>query len=528
VSIRTQRVPAARLWLAGALAALAALGGATPAHAAQRPGRSVEAIVRLAPGATADQGAARVRALHGRVTGDLHIIHGLAARVPARELARLRRAPEIAGVDADAPVKPQGKATAAASWGTSNTLLATAYPSSVNAIQNWTDPLTGLARYTGAGVGVAVIDTGIAGTMPDFKNPNGVSRVVASVVTNPSATTANDTYGHGTHVAGILAGNGNGRDVRDKAYGKYLGVAPDANLISIKAGDEQGNATVLDVIYGLQFVVDHKADYNIRVVNLSLESTVAQSYLVDPLDAAVESAWLNGVVVVAAAGNRGSAADAVSYAPGNDPFVISVGAVDDKGTQGNSDDAFASWSSRGLTQDGFAKPDVSAPGAHIVSTLAPNSTFTTLCPSCIVDTNYIRAGGTSMAAPVVAGVAALALQAHPDWTPDVVKTALMRTSRPMANGIYEVNASGAITTGAGGQDVNAGLIPNPLVNPTTGAIDYTRSSWSRSSWSTAPSSLTAGFARSSWSCNCSKTSSGTIDPTRSSWSRSSWSTAWNL
>ncbi|TML91760.1 MAG: hypothetical protein E6G10_30120, partial [Actinobacteria bacterium] len=155
-------------------------------------------------------------------------------------------------------------------------------------------------------------------------------------------------------------------------------------------------------------------------------------------------------------------------------------------------------------------------------------TFTTLCPSCIVDTNYIRAGGTSMAAPVVAGVAALALQAHPDWTPDVVKTALMRTSRPMANGIYEVNASGAITTGAGGQDVNAGLIPNPLVNPATGAIDYTRSSWSRSSWSTAPSSLTAGFARSSWSCNCSKTSSGTIDPTRSSWSRSSWSTAWNL
>jgi serine protease AprX len=364
--------------------------------------------------------------------------------------------------------------------------------------------------------------------MPDFKKPDGTSRVIESVVTNPNATTAGDTYGHGTHVAGIIAGNSWGRDSKDVAYGKYLGIAPDANLVSIKAADDQGNATVLDVIYGLQFAVDHQADYNIRVVNLSLESTVAQSYLTDPLDAAVESAWLHGIVVVAAAGNLGTAPDAVDYAPGNDPYAISVGAVDDGGTKASSDDVFASWSSRGVTQDGFAKPDVSAPGAHIVSTLASGSQFATLCPSCIVDKNYIRAGGTSMAAPVVAGLAALMLQAHPTWTPDQVKTALMKTGRSLGSGMNEVQASGAIGTSGTAPDVNAGLVPNSLVDPATGNIDYTRSSWSRSSWSVAGSSLTAGWARSSWSCNCSLTSSGTIDPTRSSWSRSSWSTEWNL
>ena len=150
-----------------------------------------------------------------------------------------------------------------------------------------------------------------------------------------------------------------------------MGVAPDANLISIKASDDDGNATVLDVIDGIQFAVDHKADYNIRVLNLSLESTVAESYKTDPLDAAVEAAWFKGIFVVAAAGNRGAGPDAVSYAPGNDPYVVTVGAVDDKGTKDITDDEPTSWSSRGTTQDGFAKPDIYAPGASIVSNLAP-------------------------------------------------------------------------------------------------------------------------------------------------------------
>jgi serine protease AprX len=468
----------------------------------------------------------------GRHTTAIPLIHGVATTLPARAAAKLAAQPGVRAVSLNARVKPQATKTTTTTTTSSSTgyfpanatKLLSAYPSSANASQLWSFS----PSLTGRGVTVAVIDTGIAGNMPDFKKPDGTSRVLESVVTNPTATTPEDRYGHGTHVAGIIAGNGYGRDSSDKQYGQYLGVAPDANLVSIKAGDEAGNATVLDVIYGLQFAVDHKADYNIRVVNLSLESAQAQSYLTDPLDAAVEAAWNSGIVVVAAAGNRGTAADAVDYAPGNDPFAISVGAVDDAGTKASSDDNYASWSSVGTTQDGFAKPDISAPGAHIVSTLAPNSQFATLCPTCIVGTNYIRAGGTSMAAPVVSGVVALMLQKTPSLTPDEVKTILMRTTRNLSSGVNEVNASGATSTTSAPDDVNAGLTPNTLLDAVSGQIDPTRSTWSRSTWSTAPSSLTAGWARSSWSCTCSKTATGTIDPTRSTWSRSTWSTAWTF
>ncbi len=325
-------------------------------------------------------------------------------------------------------------------------------------------------------------------------------------------------------MAGIIAGNGNNRASSDSLRGDYIGVAPDANLISIKASDDEGEATVLDAIYGLQFAVDHKADYNIRVVNLSLESSVAESYKTDPLDAAVESAWFSGIVVVAAAGNRGSDSDAVRYAPGNDPFVISVGAVDDRGTKTPGDDMLADWSSRGRTQDGFSKPEIVAPGAHIVSTLAPDSSFASLCPSCVVGGRYIRAGGTSMSAPMVAGVVANMLEEHPGLTPNQVKGILMDTARSVGAG-EEAFALPAVNT-TSGSNPNAGIEPNSVVDPATGAIDYTRSRWSRSRWSTAPSSMGASWARSRWSCDCSRTASGSIDPARSRWSRSRWSTSW--
>jgi serine protease AprX len=344
---------------------------------------------------------------------------------------------------------------------------------------------------------------------------------------NPAATTAKDTFGHGTHVAGILAGDGTRRT--DSLRGQYVGIAPEANLISIKAADDAGRATVLDIIYGLQFAVDHRAKYNIRVVNLSLQSTTAESYKTDPLDAAVESAYFHGIVVVAAAGNRGSAPDATSYAPGNDPFAITVGAVDDQGTKQTADDLVTSWSSTGRTQDGVMKPDVAAPGAHIVSTLAPNSVYSTLCPTCIVSGQYLRAGGTSMAAPVVAGTVALILQRHPDWTPDQVKSTILATARKLNSAdVREVNAAAALFWTEPASGANAGIAPNRLVNAATGDIDYSLSSWSLSSWSQASDPLTAGWALSSWSCTCSAGPSGSVDPSLSSWSLSSWSTRWDL
>jgi serine protease AprX len=410
--------------------------------------------------------------------------------------------------------------------------LATSFNQSVQSVDVWSGK--GAANVaTGNGLGVAVVDTGVAGDQPDFRTSSndGRSRVIGSAVVNPDATNAGDGYGHGTHVAGIIAGDSNNRPYGDPLRGRCRGVAPDANLVSIKASDDAGNSTVLDVIYGIQFAVDHKDDYNIRVLNLSLESTVSESYKTDPLDAAVESAWLKGLVVVAAAGNRGTGTDAVRNAPGNDPYVITVGAVDDQGTQTISDDKLATWSSRGTTQDGVAKPDVYAPGAGIVSNLAPASAFTAMCPTCIVDGQYIRAGGTSMAAPVVAGTVALLLELQPTLTPNQVKGLLMTTGRTLADGTSEISGAQADKTvySAASRAVNKGLTPSTLVDAATGDIDYTRSSWSRSSWSDAGELLRSSWSRSSWSrssWSSQNTQTDAVDPSRSSWSRSSWSTSW--
>jgi serine protease AprX len=484
----------------------------------KHPGRSVEAIVQFENGVTPGGARKIVRAAGGRVTGELPIINGLAARMSAAKAEKLVDEDGVRVVSLNAAVKRNALTVG----GIDTSLIKTSYPDSVQAPKAW-------STATGKGVGVAVVDTGIAGTQPDFRTSqsNSTSRVVATVATNPYATGDNDSYGHGTHVAGIIGGNSNNRPSSDSLKGDYVGVAPDANLISVKVSDEKGDATLLDVIYGLQFAVDYKDTYNIRVVNLSLESTQAQSYKTDPLDAAAEAAWFNGIVVVAAAGNRGTSGDAVDYAPGNDPYVVSVGGVDDQGTKNTLDDAIADWSSRGTTQDGFAKPDVLAPGAHIVSNLAPKSAFASMCPSCIVDGEYIRAGGTSMSAPVVAGAVADMLQARPGLTPNQVKAAIISTGRNvLASTLDEASVSGLVYGSIPTTNPNAGLTPSTLIDSSTGSIDYSRSSWSRSSWSRSSWSRSS-WSRSSWSCNCSKTSSGSIDPARSSWSRSSWSTSWS-
>ena len=529
----TSHRPRARAAIAGMLVLIAAGSGALPAQAAphsqatgrvaelaaNHPGRSIHVIVRLADGRTQAEGRAAVRRQHGRVTGALHIFNGLAARLRAENAARLQRDPAVAVVSLDAAVKPQA---------INSKDLRTAYPFASNAPAAWNN-MSGGGTATGLGVGVAVIDTGIAGAIPDLRvsSSDPGSRVIGSAVVNPVATTAEDSYGHGTHVAGILAGNGNTRAVDDPLRGEYVGIAPQASLISVKV-DNDGIATVLDVIYGLEFVVDHKADYNIRVANLSLESTDTQSASTDPLDAAAEAAWFAGIAVVAAAGNRGTAPDAVTRAPGNDPYVITVGALDDMGTKTRDDDSAANWSGRGLTQDGHAKPDIYAPGAHIVSTLAPESAFESLCPACVVSGSYLRAGGTSMSAPVVSGVIALALERHPHLTPDQLKSLLVRSARGLGGGVAAVDADATVRNASNSSlpSANQGLTPSTLIDAATGGIDYQRSSWSRSSWSSSPSALTASWARSSWSCTCSTALGGEVDPTRSSWSRSSWSTSW--
>jgi serine protease AprX len=485
--------------------------------AARHPRSVIQTIVQFKAGVSVERARWAVAQAGGQVFGRLHIINALAVKLSAADARKLAASPSVHAVSLNSVVKTQddGWGDGSVTNSLTSSLLQTTYDRTLAATSLW--------RYggTGSGVGVAVIDTGIAGNLRDFQNSNGNSRVVETAVTNPLAQNAGDSYGHGTDVAGIIAGNGDSRSPSDPLYGKYIGVAPNANLISIKVSDESGNATVLDVINGLQFAIDHQSDYNIRVVNMSLDSTTPQSYTTDPLDAAAEAAWMHGIVVVAAAGNRGAAPDAVQYAPANDPYVITVGAADENGSPDPSGDTIASWSSRGTTQDGFQKPDVYAPGRHIVSVLAPNSAFASWCPSCIVGGQYIMTGGTSMAAPMISGLVADLLQVHPGWSPDRVKGVL--TSPSVAtNSLPEVSATKA-QWAWDAPVANQGLTPNSLIADASGNIDYTRSSWSRSSWSAATGSLSADFARSSWSCNCSTTSGGAVDPSRSSWSRSSWS-----
>jgi serine protease AprX len=483
--------------------------------AAHRPSATVQAIVQFNATVTpakADSDAGRVR---GRVIGNLPIIHGLALSLTAAEARTLATNPDVHAVSLNTTVNTESLPfRIIGGQGVPTSQLQTTYDQTLGVLPLWK------FGVTGTGVGVAVVDTGVDGALPDFASKDhGASRVVASAVANADATTATDSYGHGTDVAGIIAGNGDNRGMGDPEYGHYIGVAPNANLISIKVSDETGEASVLDVIYGLQFAVEHRSQFNIRVINLSLSSTTPQSYKTDPLDAAVESAWMHGIVVVAAAGNQGTASDAVQYSPANDPYVITVGGVDENGSANPAGDTIASWSSRGTTQDGLQKPDVYAPGAHIVSVLAPNSVFSTSCPTCVVGNGqYIQTSGTSMAAPAIAGLVADLLQIHPNWTPDQVKGDLTSPAVTETSSFQEPNAVKAALLW-NPPLADQGLTPSTLIDTATGDINYSLSSWSLSSWNRAKGPLRADYALSSWNCaNCTASASGTgAAPTLGSW-----------
>ena len=498
--------------------------------AGTHPDRPVDVIVQLTAGTDIARGDALVHAAQGKVTGALPIINAVSARMSAGAAAELARRRGVRAVSLDGKVTSSGY-----EGGLDKDRLATAFNHSIGADNVWFNNNGRTAR----GVGVAVLDTGIAGGLRDFRasEKSTTSRVVASVVTNPNTDNAADGYGHGTHVAGLIAGHGGYRTSKDPLDGRYAGAAPDASLINVKVSDDDGNVTVLDVIRGLQFVVDHKDTYNIRVANLSLNSTVAESYKTDPLDAAVEATWNAGVVVVTAAGNMGTSSDAVSYAPANDPYVITVGGVDDRGTKDISDDVLASWSSRGVTQDRVAKPEILAPGAHLVAPLAPGSDFARECPSCVVSNQYLRIGGTSMAAAVVSGAAALLIEEHPEWTPNEVKAAMIDKRRPVPGTGDEVAVDDARGASGDGLLANADLVPSSFIDLATGTVDWTRARSSstgsgdttraRSSSVTWMQAASPAWGGASWACSsCTgATDIAALDRARSSRARSSASFA---
>ena len=344
----------------------------------------------------------------------LSLIDAAAGFANATGIEALNLAPNVARIHHDATVGPQR--SVAPPVVAPPDQLSEAYPRVVNADRVWQQ------GTTGRGVTVAVLDSGVAADA-DLIQPT--NRILASV-NFADVRTASDPGGHGTHIAGIIAGNGS------RSGGEFVGIAPQANIVDVRVLGTLGSGRISSVIRGIEWVVAHRAAYNIRVINLSFGAPVNLSYRADPMSAAVEIAWRRGLVVVAASGNGGPARDTV-VTPGIDPYVITVGATDDGGTVSRGDDTLA-WFSAWGSADSNAKPDLVAPGRRLVSLRVPGSALDMLFPDRVVmaqnGSTYFRLTGTSMATAVVSGAAALLLQRRPSLTPDQVKALLVGKTQP--------------------------------------------------------------------------------------------------
>ncbi len=337
----------------------------------------------------------------------------------------------------------------------------------------------------GTGVGIALVDSGVA-KVDDLEQANSHRlRVVYREITN---TTKGDEYGHGTHVAGILAGNGKDSTGREFTT-TFRGVAPNANIIDLEVLDQNGMTTDSLVLKAINRAIDLKSQYNIRVLNLSLGRPVFESSQIDPLCQAVQAAWQAGIVVVASAGNLGRSSYASILSPGNSPYAITVGAMKTMGTPARGDDLIASYSSKGPTWlDQTVKPDLVAPGNLMVSLLAPGSTLAKTYPQNVVPvssystrkngkSDYFTLSGTSMATPVVSGAAALLIQNDPSLTPDTVKLRLMESATknfPASSvavdpltGIAYTSQYDVFTIGAGYLDIMGALASSDVATAGT-------------------------------------------------------------
>jgi serine protease AprX len=380
--------------------------------------------------------------------------------------------------------------------------------------------VTGVFKYWASGATpaapaatIAVVDSGIDASRPEF-----AGRIAANVnLSTLPGNSPGDGRGHGTFVAGIAAGDAPG----------HTGAAPGAKIVSLDVMDDQGMARTSDVIAAADWILANKAKHGIRVANFSLHSSVANSFMYDPLDKAVERLWLSGVVVVAAAGNYGSPTgpSGVPFAPGNDPFVITVGASDTGRSVSTNDDVSAPWSAYGYTLDGFAKPELAAPGRYLVGPVPVTSTLYSERPDHVVAPGYMELSGTSFAAPIASGVAALILGRHPEYSPDQVKGALMLGAKPMPNaadlseGVGEINAARSIDSQSP-PNPNRALNAFLTIDPGTGAPVFDAASWaskakSDASWASASWS-DASWAAASWS---------SASWAAASWSDASWASA---
>jgi len=425
----------------------------------------------------------RVSANGGSLKRQLAKFKGAAFSVPAASLQAVANDPDITHISPDRQLSPTSIV-----WGDGGTTPSTTdyYDQAVIATYGWGSGLDG------TGIGVAVIDSGINSSLGDLSG-----RVAYSKNFDTSTSTTSDLYGHGSHVAGIIGGNGASSSCSD-CFITFKGIAPNVNLINLRVLDQNGVATDSEVIQAIQTAISLKSQYNIRVINLSLGRPVYESYTTDPLDQAVEQAWQNGIVVVVAAGNEGrnNSAGTNGYAtitaPGNDPYVITVGAMKPMSTATRADDLIATYSSKGPTlYDHIVKPDIVAPGNLLISSLtSTSSTLYTQYPGNAIPQSYYRTypvstyqyyrlSGTSMSTGVVSGAVALMLQKSPSLTPDQVKARLLKTAYKTfpqyssytdpTTGITYTSQYDILTVGAGYLDIQAALSNTDLAPAAPGS-----------------------------------------------------------
>ena len=464
------------------------------ADAKAHPSKLFRVIVQGRANQSSANVAAASKAAGASVARRFASVNGVAVSLKGSQLVALAKSSKILAITPDAKVDSQAYEDAEM-WRQST---------HVDSLWGQLNPLTG-SLVAPQAPAIAIVDSGVdASRLDSFGN-----RIVAQVnLSTLSPGASGDDEGHGTMVAGVAAG----------ADPAIPGVAQNAPIVSIRTADADGQSMTSDVIAAADWIKANATRYNIRVVNFSLGGSSTTSFRFDPLDKAVEALWFRGIVVVASAGNHGSADGPVnmSYAPANDPFVITVGAVDQRASSDPLDDTRAPWSAYGHTMDGFMKPELMAPGRYMIMPVPENATIPQTVPDRVLAPGYMWMSGTSFAAPVISGVAAQLLARHPTWSPDQVKGALMLTSVYLGadGGTGELDAEAAASV-VNPPNPNEHLYDFVSSNLVTGERTFDQASWANyvaahASWASA-SWASASWANASWA--------------NASWASASWASA---
>jgi serine protease AprX len=437
----TQTVPAGRSLQAALTATLLFAACLFTARvsppASMAPSAEFVSVIVRGTSAAADTLDQAIKAVGGKAGMRLSLIDGVVAQVPEQAVERLRQYPGILSVTPNAKVHLLG---------TVDGVDPNKYPGSWLRVAKNTKLIEMWQRgWTGAGVDVALIDSGVAPV--EGLTTRVINGPDLSFESQAGSLTDFDTYGHGTHLAGLIAGRDSairpGRE--DEDVDKYfVGAAPGARIVSLKVAASDGASDVSQIIAAIDWVVQHRnADgLNIRVLNLSFGTDGTQDYLVDPLAYAVEVAWRRGIVVVVAAGNGGLDRQTLND-PAFDPYVIAVGADDTKGTDDPKDDVIPAWQSRGSST---RHPDLVAPGKSIVSLRDPGSFVDERNSGARLGSQprFFKGSGSSQAAAITSGAVATLLQQRPSLTPDQVKALLMQTAVRLPNGDRVAQGAGLI------------------------------------------------------------------------------------